>query len=143
MKLIISTIVGAIIFFFLGWLLYGVIFAGLFNDSYGVVMRSQGDYKLWSMIVANILEAFFLAWLYPKYYKGGSPAGEGFIFGIWMGFLLSLPMIFYVWASFQVKYVGALIDGIISFVLVVIVGLFIGLIYGKIAAKEAPKETTT
>jgi hypothetical protein len=142
MKFIISTIVGAIIFFFLGWLFYGIIFSGKFMDWYGTVMRPAQDYKLWSMIVANILEALFLTWLYPKFYKGGSPAGEGLKFGILLGLLMSLPMIFYVWASFQVKYIGAIVDGIISFVLVVIVGLVIGLIYGKGAAKEAPKETT-
>ncbi|MGA2667889.1 MAG: hypothetical protein ABSF32_03120 [Ignavibacteria bacterium] len=142
MKLIISTIVGAIIFFVLGWILYGMIFMNFFRVHYGAIMRSPDDYKMWAILVANVLEAFFLAWIYPKGYKGGSPAGEGFKFGFYIGLLMAVPYVFYTWAEFPITYVTAIVDAIIMFVMVVIVGLVIGLIYGKGAGKEVPKETT-
>jgi hypothetical protein len=142
MKFIISTIVGAIILFLLGWLFYGVIFMKFFQTHYASIMRTPEDYKMWAIMLANLLQALFLAWIYPKGYKGGSAAGEGFKFGFYLGLLLSVPYVFYSWAQFPITYLTALIDGIIMFIMILIVGIVIGLIYGKGAGKELPKETT-
>jgi hypothetical protein len=139
MKLILSAIVGGIVLFILGWFFYVLIFGGFITENFGKIMRSPDDYKLWAIIVANFLQALFLAWIYPKGYKGGSPAKEGFMYGIAMGLLMSVPYVFYVWAQYPVKWQAALLDGIISLVMIIITGLVIGLIYGKIGEK---KETT-
>ena len=136
MKLILSTIVGGIVLFILGWIFYVLIFGGFIMENYGKIMRSPDDYKLWAVIVANFLEALFLAWIYPKGYKGGSPAKEGFMFGIDFGLLMSVPYIFYVWAMYPVKWQAALVDGIIMLVMTIITGLVIGLVYGKIGEKK-------
>jgi hypothetical protein len=136
MKLILSTIAGAIVLFFLGWIFYGVIFMDFLNDSYGKIMRSPDDFKMWAIAVANLLQALFLAWIYPKGYKGGAPAKEGFMFGINFGLLLGGPYVFYMWASFPIKWQVALVDGILVGVMTVIVGLVIGLIYGRIGEKK-------
>jgi hypothetical protein len=136
MKLILSTIIGGIVLFVLGWLFYGVIFMNFMNEGYGSIMRGPDDFKLWAIIVANLLEAFFLAWIYPKGYKGGSPAKEGFMFGIDFGALIGFPYIFYMWASFPITWQTALVDGILAFVMTLITGLVIGLIYGRIGEKK-------
>lgn len=136
MKLVLSTIVGAIVLFFLGWIIYGLIFGGFMEDNFGKIMRGPGDYKLWAMIVASILQAFFLAWIYPKGYKGGSPAKEGFMYGIYMGLLLAAPYIFYVWAQYPIKWGAALLDGVLWCILIFITCFVIGLVYGKIGEKK-------
>ena len=136
MKLILSAIVGGIVLFVLGWIFYVLIFGGFMMDNFGKIMRTPDDYKLWAIIVANFLEALFLAWIYPKGYKGGSPAKEGFMFGIDFGALIGAPYIFYMWASYPIKWQTALVDGIIVFVMTLITGLVIGLIYGKIGGKK-------
>ncbi|MBN1633275.1 MAG: DUF1761 domain-containing protein [Ignavibacteria bacterium] len=140
MKLIISTIVGAIIFFLLGWLFYGIIFADYFVTM-KELMRPESDMKWWALIVAHILQALILSFLYMKTYKGESPLKEGFLFGLATGILMSVPYIFYMWASYKVTYKEIVPDGIILFVMIFIVGIVIGLIFGK---KEKPKvkETT-
>ena len=65
MKLVLSTIVGGIVLFILGWIFYVLIFGGFMMDNFGKIMRDPGDYKLWAVIVANFLEAFFLAFAFP------------------------------------------------------------------------------
>ncbi len=136
MKLILSTIVGGIVLFILGWVFYVLIFGGFIAENYGKIMRSPDDYKLWAVIVANFLEALFLAWIYPKGYKGGSPAKEGFMFGIDFGLLMSVPYMFYIWAQYPIKWQAALVDGLIMLVMTIITGLVIGLVYGKIGEKK-------
>ena len=136
MKLILSAIIGGIVLFILGWIFYGLIFMDFMNEGYGKIMRDPNDFKIWAIAVANLLQAFFLAWIYPKGYKGGSPAKEGFMFGIDFGALIGAPYIFYMWASYPIKWQTALVDGIIVFVMTLITGLVIGLIYGKIGGKK-------
>jgi hypothetical protein len=136
MKLILSTIIGGIVLFILGWIFYGIIFMDFIKENYGKIMRDPGDYKLWAVIVANFLQALFLSYIYPKGYKGGAPAKEGFMFGISFGLLLSVPYIFYIWAQYPVKWQAALVDGIMMFVIILITGLVIGLVYGKIGEKK-------
>jgi hypothetical protein len=137
MKLILSTIIGGIVFFILGWILYGMILMNFMQENFGGMMRSPDDFKLWAIAVANLLQAFFLALIYPKGYKGGSPAKEGFMFGIYFGLLSGAPYVFYMWASYPVTWQAALIDGVIVTIMTVIVGLVIGLIYGRIGVKPA------
>jgi len=136
MKLILSAIIGGIVLFVLGWLFYGVIFMDFMNEGYGKIMRDPNDFKMWAIAVANLLQAFFLAWIYPKGYKGGSPAKEGFMFGIDFGLLMGVPYVFYMWASYPIKWQFALVDGIIVGFMTVIAGIVIGLIYGKIDGKK-------
>ena len=136
MKLILSTIVGGIVLFILGWIFYVLIFGSFITENFGNIMRTPEDYKLWAVIVANFLEALFLAWIYPKGYKGGSPAKEGFMFGIDFGLLMSVPFMFYMWAQYPVTWQAALIDGLIMLVITIITGLVIGLVYGKIGEKK-------
>ena len=136
MKLVLSTIVGGIVLFILGWIFYVLIFGGFMMDNFGKIMRTPDDYKLWAIIVANLLEAFFLSWIYPKGYKGGSPAKEGFMYGIYMGFLMSVPYVFYIWAQYPVKWQAALLDGVLMLVMTIITGFVIGLVYGKTEEKK-------
>lgn len=136
MKLILSAIIGGIVLFILGWVFYVLIFGSFMIENFGKIMRSPDDYKLWAVIVANFLQALFLAWIYPKGYKGGSPAKEGFMFGIDLGLLLSVPFVFYIWAQYPVKWQAALVDGVIMLVMTIIAGLVIGLVYGKIEVKK-------
>lgn len=137
MKLFISTIVGAIIFFLLGWLFYGVIFTDYYEF---LKMRPESTLKWVMLIVANILQALILSVLYMKTYKGVSPFKEGFIFGLATGILMSVPYIFYMWSTFNVSYKDVVPYGIFMFIMILIVGIVIGLIFGK---KEKPeiKET--
>jgi hypothetical protein len=139
MKFILSTIIVAILLFVLGWLFYATIFANFFKEHYGMIQRSPEDMRLWAIAVGCFLEAFFLAWIYPKGYKGGSPFGEGFKFGLYIGLLMGVPYVFFTWAMMPVTYKALVVDGLITIFNTTIAGIVTGLIYGKI---EKPATTT-
>lgn len=131
MKLVISTIVVAILLFLLGGLFYAAIFADFFAKHYSAIQRSAADMKMWAIAVGCLLEAFFLSLIYPKGYKGGSPFGEGFKFGIYFGLLMGVPYIFFAWAMMPVTYKALVVDGAITIFNTIVAGIVIGMIYGK------------
>lgn len=138
MKLLISTIVVGVVLFLLGWLFYGVILMHLEFYEKGFIQVSRGlDMKIWAVAVGCLLQAFFLALVYPKMYKGGSPSAEGFKFGIYMALLLGVPYIFYMWGGMTVTWQAMIADGIASIISTFIAGLLTALIYGKIEKPAA------
>ena len=135
MKLIISTIVVGILLFFLGFLAYGILLADYFKTHSAMAMRSPEDMKMWAFAVGSLLRALFLAMIYPMGYKGGSPAGEGFKFGLYIGLFFALPTVFFMWGGAPVSYQTAIVDGLANGIMILLAGFVTGLIYGK---KEKP-----
>ncbi len=138
-KLIISTIVTAIVLFLISWLGYGVIFKDHFMRL-RVFMRDEKSIIWWALIVGYIIQSLVLAYLYMKTYKGESPFKEGLIYGIALSFLIALPYIFVVWSTYEITYRSAIADGIFMGIRLVIAGIVIGLIFGK---KEEQAKTPT
>jgi len=132
MKLILSAILGGLVLFVGGWLLYGLIYTALFP---GV-----GEPTIWKIALGYLTQALFMGVIYPHGYKGGSPAGEGFKFGIWIGLLLSIPYFFFMWSEPSPRAARAiLLDAFFMGVLTVLAGIVIGLVYGK---KSEPTVTS-
>jgi hypothetical protein len=133
MKLILSAILGGLVLFIGGWLLYGVIYMALFPNA-------ATEPTLWKIALGCLTQALFMGVIYPHGYKGGSPAGEGFKFGIWIGLLLSIPYFFYMWSEPEPLAARALLlDAFFMGVLAVLAGIVIGLVYGK---KPEPAATS-
>lgn len=123
MKLILSTILGGLVIFIGGWILFGIIYMNLYGGP---------EMVLWKVALSCLAQALFMAIIYPYGYKGGSPAVEGLKFGLWIGFLMTVPRFFYEWAvphgpAARVILIGALFGGILT----LLAGLVIGLVYGK------------
>ena len=137
MKLIISTIVVGILLFLLAWIFYGILFISYFKGYYGYLERDPNEMKIWAFVVGSLLQAFFLALIYPHGYKGGSPAGEGLKFGIYLGMFLGLPMIFNMWGEMNIHYLSLIVSAIIIIVMTALAGMVTGLIYGK---KDKPAQ---
>jgi hypothetical protein len=140
MKLIISTIVTGIVLFLLGWVLYGFIFMDFFKVYYSHLQRSPGDMKIWAIGVSCLLQGFFLAFLYPKFYKSGSGFSAGLKFGFYIGLFVGIPYIFSMWATMPITYKAVLVDAAILIVMMIIAGIITGLVYGNSLAAKT-KET--
>jgi len=102
-------------------------------------MRSSSEMsgKMWTFAVGSLLRAFFLALIYPKGYKGDSPAGEGFKFGLYIGLLFGLPTAFFSWGGAPITYQYAIYDGAATMIMFLLAGIITGLIYGKIVKPAA------
>ena len=133
MKIIISTIVGAIIFFALGYLFYGIMFMDYFSEAYIKVQREMESLRFWALIAANLSEALLISIIYSKYFnKGGSPVIQGFACGFWLGLFMSVPYVLYTYFGMRINNWQALIlDGIIAGFMIVVATIVIALIQGK------------
>ena len=89
-------------------------------------------------IVSIGMQALVLAYLYPVFYKGGNPAGEGLKFGLLIGVLMASIAVFAeagkqnvsslsTWLTFESAYY------LLQFGLV---GVVVGVIYGKGALRK-------
>lgn len=132
MKLIISTIVGFLVLFLLGWLFYGMLFMNYFADGYSNIARSPESMRMWAIVVANLLQALLISLIYSKFFnKGGSAIGQGLTCGIWLGLFSTVPFIFYMYASMAISnWQVVVVDGIIAGFCTVIATVAIALVYG-------------
>ena len=130
MKLIISTIVSAVLLILFGWLFYGIIFSGHLMSMKNL-FRPEVDMKMWAVLVGNLLQGLFLSILYMKTYKGENPMKEGFIYSLLMSMLLSFPYVFYIWGAYAVTYRSALADGAGMAIRIFVVCFVIAMIFGK------------
>jgi len=131
MKLVISTIISAIILFVLASLFYWSMFATEHMSSYLFIMRSCDEQKMWANIIGFLIQGFMLSYIYKFYFKGESPFKEGLIFGLLVGLLMSVPYVIFMWANYTVRWKGVLADGIGMGFRILIAGIVIGLIFGK------------
>ena len=91
-KYLISTLVGFIVIFFLGWLGHQVILP-IFQsgaDPMEPVMRSEPN--MIGIAVATLILSLLMAYMYPKGVEGRSKAGNGFRFGALIGLVYSVPI---------------------------------------------------
>ncbi|HNU89301.1 MAG TPA: hypothetical protein PKJ94_13455 [Ferruginibacter sp.] len=88
-KLFMGGIVGGILFFLLGWLIYGMLLMDFMNNHTGAagnVSRSEPDFLY--LAIGNLAMGFLLAYIFVKS-NVNSMAG-GFITGAVLGLLMSV-----------------------------------------------------
>lgn len=130
-KILLGGVVGGIVFFFLGWLLYGILMADyLASHGNQCAMRSMEEFIWWSMIVSNIVGAILLAiimdWSNNKSVAGGTKVGAivGLLFG------LSIDLNFYSMTTFFDSLTGVFVDVAIYTIMSAVAGAVIGLVMG-------------
>ncbi len=133
-KVSIAAIVGAVVSFFLGWLLYGFLLKDFMeahmNNS---TMRPEEDMIWWAMILSNLAWAFLLAYIFNRW-ANISTLGAGLSAGalISLLFSVSLSLGWYAFSTLYVDMTGMLVDIAMSTIMGAIVGAVIGLVLGKI-----------
>jgi hypothetical protein len=127
-KLLIGTVVGAIYFLLIDWLLYGTLLTDLWNWPEGQ-MRESPDW-LW-MIVGYLLFAGAFTWIYNKGVGNGSRIQEGIRYALALGVLTGFGMNL-VWYSLSLgnELTTYLIDGVITVVKYGIGGILIAYVIG-------------
>ena len=88
-KFIVGGVVGGIVNFILGWLVYGMLLKDFMasNASSGI-MRADSDMIWWALIVGNLCVGFLLAYVIGK--GGAASAAKGAAVGFVVGLLVSL-----------------------------------------------------
>ncbi len=82
-------------------------------------------------LLAFLITAFLMSYLYPLIYRGGSAWKEGLRSGVIMGLFVSLPENLHVFAMTNVSFIRLLFPAIWVTVIWGLAGVVIGLIYGR------------
>lgn len=81
-------------------------------------------------LLAFLITAFLMAYLYPLVYRGGSTWKAGLRVGVIMGLFVSLPENLHVYALTNVSFIKLLFPAVWVTVIWGLAGVVIGLVYG-------------
>ena len=79
---LLATLVGAVVMFFLGYLIWGIATVDFFAD-HTIVNTMKEVPNLGLIALGNLVGAFALSTLYSKWARGHHSMSEGFQFGAW------------------------------------------------------------
>jgi hypothetical protein len=131
---ILATLVGFIVLFLLGWLIYGMLLMDFYGNNAGSasgVMRSEDEMVWWALILGNFFQAYLLVYIFGNWanvttFSDGLKAGA--IIGLIMGLAFNLTMY---GTSNIMNMTSALVDPFVSAVMMAITGGVIGVMLGR------------
>ena len=129
---LLGGIVGGVLYFLMGWLFYGNLFAGYFKDHPGTatgVDRAADQMIWWALILGNLIAGFLFAYIFSK--AGVATLASGLITGAILGLLMSCSFDLMMLATTNIysKH-GIMADVAISTVMSAIAGAAIGAVMG-------------
>ncbi|MBA4411331.1 MAG: hypothetical protein C0397_18170 [Odoribacter sp.] len=132
MKILKGTVIGGIVYFLLGWLVYGILLADFSLANYNqCAMRPMTDMIWWAMIVSNLVYALFLTlvlkWSGASGWMDGLKTGA--LFGLLFGVTIDLS--FYSMTTMFNSIGGMVVDMVVTTVMAAIIGTVIVLVWGK------------
>ncbi len=133
---LLATLVGAIVMFFLGYVIWGLATVDFFTEHTIVnAMKEVPDMGI--IALSNIIAVFALSTLYSKWARGHHSTGQGFQFGAWIGVFIGIGMglLHYATANFM-DLTGHIAEAVLDVVFFGIIGAVIAVVYQKTAKKE-------
>lgn len=87
-------------------------------------------------VLSMVLQAVVVAYLYPFFYRGGSPLATGATFGLLLGVFMGSNAVLAEAGKTQISPIGTwiMLEGIYYLAQFTVVGAVIGAIYGQLAA---------
>jgi hypothetical protein len=132
MKILRGTVFGAIVYFLIGWLIYGILLMDFFSTGMNqCANRPMGEMIWWAMIVSNLAVALLLTLI--LYWKKARGILAGLITGAIFGVLFTTTIDFSFW-SMSTIYSGIstiLAEIAVSAFIYGVVGMVIVLTWGK------------
>ncbi len=130
-KIVIGTLVGGVVFFLLGFLIYGLLLADFMAaNSNPCVMLKMEEMIWWALIASNLVMAFFLSLIFS--WTGTNTIGGGMGKGAMVGFITGLGFDLGMYAtSTMMNSPGAIMaDVAASAVMCAVTGAAIGMVMG-------------
>jgi len=132
MKILKGTVFGGVVYFLLGWLVYGILMADFSLTNYNQCMnRPSADMIYWAILLSNLIYALFLTLVLK--WSGASGWMDGLKTGALFGllFVLTVDLSFYSMTNMFNNVGAMLIDMLVSTVMAAIIGTVIVLVWGK------------
>jgi len=131
-KILKGTVFGGVVYFFLGWLVYGILMADFSLTNYNQCMnRLSTDMVWWAIILSNLVYALFLTlmlkWSGASVWIDGLKTGA--LFGLLFGVTIDLS--FYSMTTMYNSIGSMLVDMFVMTVMAAILGAVIVSVWGK------------
>lgn len=133
---LLATLVGTIVMFFLGYLIWGIATADFFEEHSTInVMKEVPD--LGMIALANLIAVFALSTLYSKWARGHHSLSQGFQFGAWIGVFVGIGMGLLNYGTTEfMDLTGYMAEAVLDIIFYGILGAVIAFMYQKTTAKE-------
>lgn len=129
-KFLTGTLVGGIVFFFVGYLFYGVALVGFFTEHATGPGKPMEELVWWALILGNISSGAMLTYIFVKW-ANISSFGSGMSAAAAIGFFSTLAMDMIRFATTNTfDLTGALADVTVGTVLTAVAGGAIGAVLG-------------
>jgi hypothetical protein len=132
MKIIRGTVFGGIAFFFLGWLMWGMLLAGTMETMYNPALnRPESEMIWWAMIASNLVLALLVT--LALNWAGAKSIVDGLKIGAIVGALyaLSVDLGMFSMTTMINDMTGIVVDTLAYAVVTAVAGLVIVLTWGK------------
>jgi len=132
MKILRGTVFGGIVYFLLGWLLYGILFMDFFSANMNqCANKPNGEMVWWAMIVSNLVTTLLLTLILK--WSGAKGIVDGLKTGAIFGILLTLSFNLSSWSMTTMYYNfgSLLLDLVVSTFMLTVAGMIIVLLWGK------------
>jgi hypothetical protein len=128
-KFVVGGLIGGVLFFLLGWLIYGMLLMDFMmqhmSSASSSVMRPEAEWPWWAMILGNMGLGFLLSYVLSKGNVSGTSAGA--TTGAVVMLLFSLSLNFIMYAQYNLSDItGVAVDIVSSAVIGAIVGAVLG-----------------
>ena len=131
---LLATLVGFVVLFLLGWLVYGMLLMDFYANNAGSatgVMRTEDEFIWWALILGNLFQAYLLVYIFGNWanittFSDGLKAGA--IIGLIMGLAFNLSMY---GTSNLMNMTSALVDPLVSAFNMAITGGVVGFMLGR------------
>lgn len=132
MKILKGTIFGGVVYFLIGWLVYGILLADFSAANFNqCANRPMAEMIYWAMIISNLSYALFLTLMLK--WSGASGWMDGLKTGALFGLLFSVTIdfSFYSMTTMFNNTSSMIIDIVVNAVVAAIIGTVIVLVWGK------------
>ena len=131
---LLATLGGFVVFFLLGWLLYGILLMDFYQANTGTatnVMRAEDEMIWWALILGNIVQTYFLVYIFDKW-GNITTFGAGLKAGLIIGFIIGLAFNLSMYGTSNLMNLTSMIvDPFVSAVMMGITGGVVAVIIGK------------
>ncbi|MDQ3142898.1 MAG: hypothetical protein M3Q56_11705 [Bacteroidota bacterium] len=130
-KILIGGLIGGVVFFLLGWLIYGIIFKEAMASPIPGFMKPESEFIWPAMILSNLIWGYLFAYIFGKWGSISTAMG-GAIAGATIGGMISLSYNLGFYAMSNMFTLNTmLMDVVIATIMSAIVGAVIGWWLGR------------
>jgi hypothetical protein len=110
-KFILSALAGLVVYFLLGWLVYGVLLQGFMKDaSPAGFMRAESDMVWWALVLGNLAYSCLLTYLIMKTGTHSITSATTLAFTVGILFSLSVDLMMYATTTLMTKPTMMIVD---------------------------------